>query len=119
MACIGRCHKYPKPNKVDVFKFPKNKQNRNYKTSVKNLKWTGDITYIRTTEGWVYLAVVMDLYSLKIIGWSVSKNIDSALVCKALKNENEQRNQSGYLLFHSDRGSQYSSMVFRIYYYQM
>ncbi len=55
----------------------------------------------------------MDLYSRKIIGWSVSKNIDSALVCKALNNAIEQRNQSGYLLFHSDRGSQYSSDDFQ------
>lgn len=64
-ACIRRRHKYPKPNKADVFEFPKNKLNRNYKTFVKNLKWAGGITYIRTTEGWIYLAVVMDLCSLK------------------------------------------------------
>ena len=86
LACIRRHHKYPKTNKADVFEFPKNKLNKNYQTSVKNLKLTGDITYIRTTEGWVYLAVVMDLYSRKIIGWSVSKNIDSKLVCNALNN---------------------------------
>ncbi len=67
-ACLRRRYKYPKPNKANVFEFPKNKLNRNYKTTVKNLKWTGDITYIRTTEGWVYLAVVMDLYSRKIVG---------------------------------------------------
>ena len=87
--------------------------NRNFKTPIKNLKWTGDITHGRTIEGWIYLAVVMDLYSRKIVGWSVSRNIDSALVCKALNNTIKQRNQSDYLLFHSDRGSQYSSDDFQ------
>ena len=79
------------------------------------LQWTGDITYIRTTKGWVYLAVVMDLFSRKIVGWSMSNYVNSALTCKALENAIEQRDQSGYLLYHSDRGSQYSSDEFQDY----
>ena len=62
-----------------------------------NLKWTGDITYIRTTRGWVYLAVVMDLFSRKIVGWSMSTYVNSALTCKTLENAIDQRSQLGYL----------------------
>ncbi len=97
-ACIRRRHRYPKLDKSNVFEFPKNKLNRSFKTPLKNLKWTGDITYIRTAEGWIYLAVVMDLYSRKIIGWSVSTNVNSELACTALKNAIKERNHSGYLL---------------------
>ncbi len=113
--CVKKKHRYPKPDNSKVFEYPKNKLNKNYNASIKNLKWTGDITYIRTTKGWVYLAVVMDLFSRKIIGWSMSTYVNSALTCQALENAIEQRDQSGYLLYHSDRGSQYSSYEFQGY----
>lgn len=64
---------------------------------------------IKTKEGWLYLSVVMDLYSRKIIGWSISKDPNSALVCRSVSNALDIRGVSGYILFHSDRGTQYSS----------
>ncbi len=81
---IKKRHRYPKPDNYKVFEYPKNKLNRNYNASIKNLKWIGDITYIRTIKGWIYLAVVMDLFSRKIVGRSMSTYINSALTCKAL-----------------------------------
>ena len=74
-----------------------------------NRAWVGDITYVATNEGWLYLAVVMDLASRRIVGWSMSKNIDAKLVCTALKAAYWQRKPAAGLLVHTDRGSQYAS----------
>ena len=114
-SCVKKRHRYPALDNSQMFEYPRNKLNRNYNASMKNLKWTGDITYIRTSKGWVYLAVVMDLFSRKIVGWSMSNYINSALTCNALENAIEQRCKIGYLLYHSDRGSQYSSDEFQGY----
>ena len=73
----------------------------------------GDITYIRTNLGWVYLAVVMDLYNREILGYSVSQNIDAELVKRAMGNAIAKRGGLNGALFHSDRGSQYNSESFR------
>ncbi len=78
-----------------------------------NMVWAGDITYLRTAEGWLYLAVVMDLYSRKIIGWAMGKRINQDLVCRAMQMAINLRNPDQGLIFHSDRGSQYSSRMFR------
>ncbi len=67
-SCIKKKHRYPKADTIDLFEYPKNRLNRNYNASVKNLKWVGDITYIKTAEGWLYLSAVMDLFSRKIVG---------------------------------------------------
>jgi transposase InsO family protein len=72
-------------------------------------KWVGDITYIRTREGWLYLSVIQDLYSSRIVGWSMSETIKSDLVCDALKMALQQRRPEAGLLFHSDRGVQYAA----------
>lgn len=72
-----------------------------------------DITYILTTEDWLYLAVMIDLYSRKIIGWSMSKNIDVQLICDALMMALWRRKFPGDVIVHSDRGSQYASHAFR------
>lgn len=73
-------------------------------------KWVGDITYIYTKEkGWTYLAIVMDLFDLKVIGWSYSLNMTSELVSTAFKRAKESRNPVNGLIFHSDLGSQYTS----------
>lgn len=75
-----------------------------------NRYWAGDITYIDTAEGWLYLAVVLDLFSRRVIGWSMSHAIKAQLVVDALKMAYQRRKPSGdVLLFHSDRGSQYAS----------
>lgn len=78
-----------------------------------NAVWAGDITYVKTTLGWVYLAVVLDLCNKEAVGYAVSKNIDTELVKRALSNAIMQRGHHDGLIFHSDRGVQYSSMGYR------
>ena len=78
-----------------------------------NERWASDITYISTHQGWLYLAVVMDLYSRRIVGWSMGHWISRHLVIDALNMAIGQRCPEGELLHHSDRGSQYTSDDFR------
>jgi putative transposase len=75
--------------------------------------WTSDITYLWTTEGWLYLAVILDLYSRAIVGWATSERIDAQLVCTAFHRALWQYRPRWSLIFHSDRGSQYTSRAFR------
>jgi putative transposase len=75
--------------------------------------WVGDITYIATGEGWLYLAGVMDRYSRRIVGWAMDQNIDTRLVLAAWEMAQTQRQPAPELVFHSDRGSQYASGDFR------
>lgn len=83
--------------------------------TVKNpdLVWVGDITYIWTTEGWLYLTVVIDLYSRRVVGWAINKRITKQLVIDALLMATWRRKPASGLIFHSDRGSQYCSMIFK------
>ena len=78
-----------------------------------NERWSSDITYIKTRQGWLYLAVVMDLYSRRIVGWSMSRWISRHLVIDALNMAVQQRLPGDGLIHHSDRGSQYTSDDFR------
>ncbi len=78
-----------------------------------NQLWASDITYISTHRGWLYLAVVMDLYSRKIVGWSMSRRINRHLAIDALSMAIGARQPEGLLIHHSDRGSQYSSDDYR------
>ena len=74
-----------------------------------NQKWVGDITYLWTQSGWLYLATVMDLYSRKVIGWSMSNRITKDLVCDALTMALWRRHFPKNVIVHTDRGSQYCS----------
>jgi len=87
--------------------------NQNFTASSQNNIWTGDITYLWTKEGWVYLAVVMDIYSRKIVGWSIDSSLSAELVIRALLMAVLHRNPGRGIIFHSDRGSQYTSSKFR------
>lgn len=80
--------------------------------SLPNRAWAGDITFIPTAAGWLYLAVIIDLCSRRIVGWSLSEQMRSQLVIDALRQALQTRPAKG-VLFHSDRGSQYSSTSFR------
>ncbi|QRK13373.1 IS3 family transposase [Archangium violaceum] len=82
---------------------------RNFSPGQPNSTWATDITYVGTGQGWLYLAVVMDLFSRKVVGWSMSENIDRHLVLNALDMALEGRQPPQGLLHHSDRGSQYAS----------
>ena len=90
-----------------------NKENllaQDFKAEHPSEKWVGDITYIYTKEtGWTYLAIVMDLFDLKIIGWSYGKNMTSELVISAFKKAKVARGVTEGMIFHSDLGSQYTS----------
>ena len=83
--------------------------NRNFTATASNQKWCGDITYVWTDEGWMYLAVVIDLYSRAVIGWSIQPTMTRQLVCDALMMALWRRGFPREVLFHSDRGSQYCS----------
>ena len=72
-----------------------------------------DITYVSTLEGWLYLAVILDLFSRKVVGWKLGETLQSELVVAALKNALVLRQPEPGLYFHSDRGSQYSSDAVR------
>ena len=78
-----------------------------------NHAWVGDITYVSTAQGWLYLAAVMDLYSRKIVGWSTSQSLETTLVKEALQQALVDRRPAAGLLHHSDRGSQYASSAYR------
>lgn len=90
-----------------------NKENllaQNFKAEKPSEKWVGDITYIYTKEtGWTYLAIVMDLFDLKIIGWSYGENMTAELVISAFKKAKIARGVTKGMIFHSDLGSQYTS----------
>jgi transposase InsO family protein len=86
---------------------------QNFKAKHGNEKWVSDITYIGTSEGFVYLASVMDLYSRKIIGWSISERMTANIVVDALKMALGNRGYPQGVIVHSDRGSQYCSEFYR------
>lgn len=86
---------------------------RNFTVKEPNKVWVSDITYVWTLEGWLYLCVIIDLYSRKVIGWSMSIRIDTELVIKAFLMAWSQRKVKMGLLFHSDRGVQYTSKDFQ------
>lgn len=94
-------------------KFYKNIVKQKFKVDKKNAIWVGDITYIKTKIGWVYLAVVIDLFNREIIGYAVSKKINTELVKHALANAIAKNGIEEGLVFHSDRGCQYASKGFR------
>jgi len=92
--------KRPAPNVLD----------RCFEADAPNRKWVTDITYLKTAAGWVYLAVVLDLFSRKAVGWSLGDSLETTLVSRALHDAVKKRSPaSGELLHHSDRGCQYTS----------
>jgi transposase InsO family protein len=113
---VGRCRRRwtkttipdPEANAVDLVK-------RVFGPGMVELDriWVGDITYIRTWEGWLYLAVVIDLASRRVVGWSMADHMRAELVTDALTMALEARRPGPGLVFHSDRGTQYTSADFR------
>jgi transposase InsO family protein len=77
--------------------------------------WAGDITFIPTASGWLYLAVVIDLCSRRIVGWALADHLRASLVTEAFQQATQTRQPEPGLIFHSDRGSQYGSRIFREY----
>jgi putative transposase len=86
---------------------------RNFTAERPHQVWTSDMTYIWTKEGWLYLAVILDLFSRAIVGWATSQRIDAQLVCTAFQRALGQYRPQSSVIFHSDRGSQYTGNMFR------
>lgn len=82
---------------------------RDFAASAPNEAWVGDITYVQTRDGWLYLAVLLDLFSRRVVGWAMSDRIDTELVLRALQMAVEQRNPQPGLIHHTDRDSRYAS----------
>ena len=82
---------------------------RQFNPAAPNVAYASDITYIRTGAGWLYLAVVLDLFSRKVVGWAMAPSMPATLVCEALHMAVQQRRPAPGLIVHSDRGSQYAS----------
>ncbi len=104
-------HRYPVAGKPSAI--APNTLNRQFNPPIANSHWTGDITYICTRQGWLYLAIVLDLYSRRVVSWAFSNQPNSALSVRALEVAVQHRRPSTPVLFHSDQGVQYSSDTFR------
>ena len=86
-----------------------NRLNREFTAEQPNTKWVSDITYVPTHEGWMYLAVVLDLFARRVVGWAMQEQMTRALVMAAFEQAAQARGLVAGLLFHSDRGGQYAS----------
>jgi transposase InsO family protein len=91
----------------------KNRLKRDFKANKPNQAWVSDITYVRTDEGWLYLATFIDLFSRKVVGWSMSDRMTADLVVNAFRMAIFRQKRKAPKLVHSDRGSQYASEAFR------
>jgi transposase InsO family protein len=87
--------------------------NRQFNPPAPNMAYVSDITYVRTGAGWLYLAVVLDLYARKVVGWAMAPSMPAKLVCDALRMAIQQRQPAPGLIVHSDRGSQYASELYQ------
>lgn len=90
-----------------------NTLDRDFTALAPNQKWVGDITYLWTEEGWLYLAVVIDLFSRKVVGWALDSRMTAELVCRALRMALKSRGEVAHTLCHFDRGSQQANDFFR------
>lgn len=112
---ITRRFRPPTTTQTDPTKRPApNTLEQDFTTDAPNRKWVTDITYLATATGWVYLAVVLDLFSRKVVGWALRDSLETELVSEALRAAVEKRRPTGSeLLHHSDRGCQYTSEAYQ------
>lgn len=94
-------------------RFAPNLLKQDFSAGQPNEKWAADITYIDTAEGWLYLAIILDLFSRRVVGWSMSDSLDSSLAEKPWNMALINRSPDKGLIHHSDRGCQYTSKQFR------
>jgi len=102
-------YRSPRARKGEASIVSPNRLQRQFNPDAPDKRWVTDITYIRTYEGWLYLAVVVDLFSRKIIGWSMQSRMTKDIVLNALLMAVWRRNPQKQVLVHSDQGSQYTS----------
>ena len=110
-SCQLPKHRYKKTGSEHAI--ASNVINRNFSPDKPNEIWCGDVTYIWTGSNWAYLAVVLDLYARKPIGWAISRSPNSALTTRALQMAYESRGKPKGVIFHSDQGCHYTSIAFR------
>lgn len=111
VSCQQSKHRYKRASQE--YPVTPNLLARQFTVNAPNKVWCGDITYIWTGKRWAYLAVILDLYARKPVGWAMSLNPDSELVSKALTMAYELRGKPKELMFHSDQGTQYTSLKYR------
>lgn len=124
----GRVHRLMKQYGISSIRYKSNAKHRytkhflpvkdnlleqNFRIAAPNTVWVGDITYLKTLEGWLYLAIIKDLCTKQVIGYSFSDKIDTSLTISALDMAVKRCRPSGNLTFHSDRGSQYASLNYQ------
>lgn len=110
-SCQLPSHKYKKADQPHV-SIP-NRLDRQFDVQVPDQVWTGDITYVWSGRRWAYLAVVLDLFARRPIGWAMSLTADSTLTISALRMAYESRGRPEGVMFHSDQGCQYTSLAFQ------
>ena len=111
---MKRKYRVSTTNSNHHYKISPNRLQRDFKTNVPNEVYVGDITYIHTLQGWLYLAVVIDLYSRRIVGWSIDERMRTSLVNNAFEMAMLTRTPPKGLIWHTDRGSQYASDEHRV-----
>ena len=109
-ARVVRTHQYPKGGAAATF--APNRLNRAFDVVAPNRVWAGDVTYVWTQEGWLYLAVVIDLFSRRVVGWACSASPDTNLVIRALQLALDVRRPAPGVMFHSDHGTQFADIFF-------
>ena len=110
ISCQLKSHKYKHADQAH--RTHDNILDRSFSPIAPNKVWTGDVTYIRIKGGWCYLALVLDLYARRVVGFSVSESPDSVLTAKALQMAYQTRLKPNDVLFHSDQGTHYTSKKF-------
>ena len=111
ISCQVRKHRYKYKGQEHIV--APNILERKFTARKPNQVWCGDVTYIWTGKRWSYLAVVLDLFARKVVGWAISNSPDSGLTAKALRLAFEARGRPEKLMFHSDQGCHYTSLKFR------
>jgi putative transposase len=112
--CARRRRKFVKTtDSAHALPTPPNLLARDFTAEAPNRVWVGDVTYLPTPEGWLYLAVLLDLYSRRVVGWAFSEHNDEALTLAALRMAIEQRQPEPGLMHHTDRGTTYASGAYQ------
>lgn len=115
LYCISRKRFTPYPKEDIEKRYSENALDRSFNVNEPDKVYCGDITYVKTVEGWVYIAVVIDLFNREVIGYALSKKPNSQLTMRAMAIALTNRKPQESLLFHSDRGCQYSSKAYHHY----
>jgi transposase InsO family protein len=112
--CVRRRQRHPRATESrHGYAVAPNLLARQFETAQPDTVWVGDITYVWTPEGWEYLAVLLDLYSRKVVGWAMQSRVDATLVQKSLRMALRRRRPTTGLLHHSDQGSQYACTAYQ------